>query len=516
MKKNILYLLVPALLLFSACEKFLDVKPAGKLIPEKGDVASFEKLLNNNYTFTGAFLNNNKGCRLNYLTDDIEMSVNQATYGWPSGHPNIDSYYAYTFKLPYTNPNESDLYTWWMDYYRAVEYFNVCIDGVNSVRTSKEQVLADATISQARVGRAWLFFNLALIYGPAYNPAGENSVKTIPMRTQSEVMAPMEDLSTTGQVFDRVLKEIHASIPKMPAVTSSPSRFNLESTYAFLAYYHLFTQKYDSVAFYADRALNQAIANKGSIGNLIYDMNKFSWSDPAVSSKPDNRNASSINTSEGSIPLTANYNKEILLYRICANAPSSSYAYPSAEFLSLFDASFDLRRQYFFFEYNGYKSIQNGVTYDDGRKILNYQSKLARTSGFTYPELILMRAEGRARTGNLTGAVDDINLLKKYRMKPGYSNFSSSNQNDIINEIVKERRRELPVASPKRFLDIKRFSLESGKPWAKSTITHTINGEAFSAPVNLEYFTMPIPNDVILKNPQWGIEIDTRPWSSTK
>ena len=516
MKKHIYILFFTITVLFSACTKFLDVKPAGKLIPETGDVASYANLLNNDYTLTGGFSNNNSGCRLNYLTDDIEMSNYQATYFWISSFPNIDSYFAHIFKTPYDNPNTADLYTWWMDFYRSVEYLNVCIDGVNSVRTEKEEQLANETIAQAKVARAYLFFNLGLIYGPVYDPKGTNNFRTIPMRTQSDVMAPMEDLSTNGEIFSQVLKDIHSSLPVIPEVTGTPAKFGKVATLAFLAHYHLFTQKYDSVALYANQALTLAATQNGGIDNLLYDYNKITWADAAVASDPNKKNASTLNTSQGSVPLTANYHREMLLYRKCSTPPGASYAYPSAGFLNLFNAAQDLRRDFFFFEYNGYKTIQAGVTYDDGRKVLNYQSKMARTSGFSYPELLLIRAEGRARTNDLAGAIADLNLLRKFRMKPGFTPFSSTSQDAVIEEVLNERRRELPVGSQKRFLDLKRLVLEKGKPWAKESITHIVNGTPYTANVNSDYFRMPIQNDVILRNPHWGLEVETRPWSSSK
>jgi len=513
--KNIILLIF--LVQLSGCSKFLDVKPAGKLIPEKGDVASYEKLLNNDYTLTGGFRSDANGfCRLNYLTDDIEISNNQADYFWISSSPAMDLYYAYVYKIPYYSPTEPDLYIWWMDFYRAIEYFNVCIDGINSVRTEEEKQLANETIAQAKVARAYLFFNLALIYGPVYDPNGTNDFRTIPMRTQSDVMAPMEDLSTNGEIFSQVLKDIHSSLKVIPEEVASPSRFGKGAALAFLANYHLFTQKYDSVALYANQALTLAATQKGGIDNLFYDYNKFTWADAGVVTDPNKKNASTINTSQGSDALTANYNREMLLYRKCANPPGSSYAYPSQSFQNLFNIGQDLRRDFFFFEYNGYKTIQAGVTYDDGRKVLNYQSKMARTSGFSYPELLLIRAEGRARTNDLAGAIADLNLLRKFRMKPGFTPFASTSQDAVIEEVLNERRRELPVGSQKRFLDLKRLVLEKGKPWAKESITHVVKGTTYTANVNSDYFRMPIQNDVIIKNPHWGLEVETRPWSSSK
>ncbi len=517
MKKHIYTTLFLAVLLMTtACNKFLDVKPAGRLIPEKGDVASYEKLLNNDLTFNGSFANNNNGCCLNYLTDDIKISDNQAEYFWTNSFPNLESYYAFIFKTPYLNPKDPDYWTWWMDFYEPIEYFNVCIDGVKEVMTASEEKFANETIAQATVARAYLFFNLGLIYGPVYNPKGINSAKTIPMRTQSSVMAPMEDLATSDQVFAQVLKDIHSSLKSMPDYVGSPSRFGKAATYAFLAHYHLFTQKFDSVAIYANRGLELAASQNGGIDNLFYDLNQFTWADATVATNPDRRPSSSINTPQGSTPITATYHREMLLYRKCGNASGASFNYPSDEFVALFDANKDLRREYFFFENNGYKTKVAGVTYDDGRMIINYQTKRRTTSGYTYPELLIMRAEGRARSNDLAGAISDINLLRKFRMKPGFTPFSASKQDDVIQEVLNERRRELPVGSQKRFLDLKRLVLDTGKPWAKEIITHTINGKPYSGKVNSDLYTIPIQNDIILRNPHWGVEVETRPWSSEK
>lgn len=506
----------------SSCDKFLDVKPAGKLIPQSGDVASFDKLLNNTATISYVYQNNNSTSCIVFLGDDIEMSNNQADYSWKSGNPNIDCYYAHVFKRPYNNPASQD-YFWNSGFYKAAEYFNSCIDGVNSVRTPAVERQANETIAQARVARAWGYFYAVLGYGPVYKPGGDNSRKTIPYRVSSDVMSPMEDLSTTQEVFNRVLSEIHNSLPYIPENTASNTRFGKVQTYSFLAHYHLFTQKYDSVAYYADKALVLAAQQQGGMDNLFYDMNKFSWA-ANVSSNPDLRASTLINTTQGTVPLTATYNREICLYRTSANTgqPSAPSTYPSAEFLSLLDASTDLRCEYFFFEYNGYKTTANGVTYNDGRKILNFQvgtsaaPKMARTSGYTYPELLLMRAEGRARTGDLGGALSDLNYLRKFRHKTGTIDLASMSQDATIQEVINERRRELPTGSPKRFFDLKRFSLESGKTWCKPSITHVVKGVSYTQNVDSDFFVLPISNDVLRWNPQWGIPLDSSPWSSNK
>lgn len=508
-------LLAASVMTLGSCAKFLDIKPAGKLIPEKGDVASFDRLLNNTNTISWTYQNNNRGSILMYLTDDLELSDNQAKFAWYDGHPNIDCYFAHIFKQPYGNPDNQDYY-WNWGTYRQAQYFNACIDGVNSVRTDDVAEEADEIVAQATVARAWTYFYATLGYGPVYKPGQDNSAKTIPYRTQSDVMGAMEDLSTQQQVFDRVLSDIHTHYDNLPDIAASNTRFGKVQANAFLAFYHLFTRNYDSVAYYANRCLTMAASQNGGMDNLFYDMNLFSWADAdKVAEDPDNKSTSSINTSQGEDPVTASYNREICLYRKTANAPSTD-AYPSAEFLALFDEAYDLRREYLFFEYNGYKTTDGGVTYDDGRKVLNYQTKVAQTCGFSYPEILLMRAEGYARTNQADLAVADLNYLRKFRMKPGFTTFTESDPDKVMQEIVNERRRELPVGSPKRFFDLKRFVLDTGKSWCKQSITHVVEGQTYTAEVDSDYFVLPIRNAVLKWNPQWGIELDTTPWSNSK
>lgn len=514
--KKILILSTLLVLLLTSCESFLDVKPAGKLIPETSDVSSFDKLLNNTNTISWIYMNNNRNSSLIYLADDIEMSDNQAEYAWYNGHPNIDCYFAHIYKMPYGNPAVQDYY-WNWGFYRAAQYFNACIDGCNSVRTPGTEDAANQTIAQATVARAWGYFMAAIGYGPVYQPnnPGGNSAKVLPYRRTSDVMAPMEDLSTLQEVFDNVATDIHSQLKYLPEQVSSNTRFGKIQAYAFLAYYHLFTANYDSVSIYADRALTLAAQQSGGMDQLFYDMNEFSWADSKVATDPDLRYGSTINTTQGKDAISTTYNRENCLYRECAGGGSSS-TYPSKELLDLFDQTTDLRREFFFFEYDGYKTTVGGVSYDDGKRIQCYQTKQSRTSGYTYPEILLMRAEGRARTNNTQGALDDLNYLRKFRHKTGTPALNISGADNIIQEIVNERRRELPLGSPKRFFDLKRYCLESGKSWCKTEVQHVVQGVTYSQPVNSAYFVLPIRNDVIRWNPHWGIPMDESPWSKNK
>ncbi|SKD00648.1 SusD family protein [Chitinophaga ginsengisegetis] len=504
MKQRILILVIIMAGSISSCTKFLDVKPKGKLIPS--EVADFDHLLDNSNIAQWVFIDNNTGCNLGYLTDNLSLSNGIGNINYKANnHPNIDRYWAYVFRQPYKNPSTSD-YFWDWGTYRSMAYFNNVIDGVRAIPnlSTENQQYAKTVVAQALVNRAWSYFITTLVYGPVYKPGAPNDTKTIPYVTSSDMGAPLPDLSTQEQAFAQVQNDVLTALPDMPEVTNWPSRPNKTAAHALLAYYHLFTQKYDSVVYYANLAWTAA--SKGGTDKLIYDYNSFSWTDPtnlinSTIKGPDNF-------------LSAANSRENLLYRnLDAGAGRSSSSYPSDEVIALYDQANDLRFKYFFLTAPGYKTTYNNVVYDDGNRIQYYRgSKTNMTAGFSYPELLLMRAEGYARTNQLAAAIDDLNTLRRYRYKTGTPTLPVGSKDEVIQQVLDERRRELPLGSFKRFLDLKRLCLETGKPWCKPKIQHKIGTETHEGTVDSKDFILTISNVILKFNPQWNIPLDGRPF----
>ncbi len=289
-------------------------------------------------------------------------------------------------------------------------------------------------VSQARINRAWSYFITTMVYGPVYKPGGDNSRKNDPLPHQCGCRRAHAHVVYTGRsFFTKVLDDIHTALPDAPAVTSWPSRPNKNAAYALLAYYHLFTRKFDSVVHYSNLAWNAATS--GNAAKLIYDYNTFFWAEPAnpVTSElkgPDNL-------------LAQPNNREIMFFRSTDNgAGRTSSSYPSEEIKALYDQATDLRYKYFFLTAPGYKTTYNGVTYDDGNQVQYYRgSKTQMTAGFTFPELLLMRAEGYARTNQLDKAIQDLNTLRKFRYITGTPELAVASQDEVINMVLDERRR---------------------------------------------------------------------------
>ena len=235
--------------------------------------------------------------------------------------------------------------------------------------------------------------------------------------------------------------------------------------------------------------------------------------------------SSLLNSPDGLI--RAGNSREMLFYRMTDHsagniATSSSPSYPSAELIGLFDKATDLRYKWFFIDGQGYKTIFKGVTYDDGIRTQNFRGsatataiqdgKTMTTEGFTYPELLLMRAEGYARTNRPGDAIADLNTLRRYRYKSGTPPLTAGTPDEVIKAVLDERRRELSIIGLKRFMDLKRLSLETGKPWSKTKIVHQFDGRTFEGTINSKDFSLPIPNFVLQYNPQWGVPLDGRAW----
>lgn len=110
----------------------------------------------------------------------------------------------------------------------------------------------------------------------------------------------------------------------------------------------------------------------------------------------------------------------------------------------------------------GYTGKQGGESYDDGPRVLYTRAdNLSNTQAYTHPLLLLMKAEAEARTGDRTAALADLNILRKYRYSGEDTSLkdASLSGDKLLEEILNERRREQPLVSIQRTLDLKRYVL---------------------------------------------------------
>lgn len=515
--KKLLYILI-AIMVLTSCDDYLDVKPVGKLIPSK--LEEFDRLLNNSSLYDWEFLDNNGGCALAMLGDNYEYSENVFASELAVSNPNVDRLMAYKFNRPYNDPKKPDYY-WDWGTYRSAYYYNNVLEGVGEF-SGQNEGYAKQLAAQAKAGRAINYLNTCLIYGPAYKPGAANDTRTIPFRTSADATVKNPDLSTTQEVFDLVEEDLLAALTDIPEFSTNV-RYNKISVKTALAYFYMLKGDFAKMLTYSDEAWSAALSAKGGEDGLFYDYNKFAYINNGMTSPPGTDAETVLDLQyDGGSDATFNQttSKEIILYRRSGSMPSRSYA--SREFTALFSDD-DMRKELFMLWGKGYANVFGG---DDGIVKMYYRaSKMgnSNSSGFSYPELLLMRAEAYARNGQDSDALTDLNKLREYRYKTGTAALTGLSGDDLLNEIIKERRRELPTPSYRRFLDLKRYAAyDTGKPWAKATMTHHLmtytavpagetplapvpSGTTYTAPIDSEFYILPISNPVLLLNPHWNI-----------
>jgi hypothetical protein len=127
--------------------------------------------------------------------------------------------------------------------------------------------------------------------------------------------------------------------------------------------------------------------------------------------------------------------------------------------------------------------VINGSTFYFTKKYQGISDTANNIKIIRASELYLNRAEAYAKSGNLTSALADLNVIRK-RANPAATNFSSASQQAVIDEILLERRRELAFEGH-LFFDIAR----NKKDLVRVDNTATIKSFTYPSPL----YAYPIP-----------------------
>lgn len=507
----------------SSCEKFLDVKPVGKLIPT--EVEEFDNLLNNTKTVNYNFMDNSDASALVGFSDNVYMSDEVVKYAYNKQTQSLHNFATYIFNPPYMNFTQPDLY---LDYgiYGQLGVFNNVIDGVRDIEGENSSQYGREVIAQAMVGRAWTLLHGVITYGPMYDKSGSNDTRVLPYRTESDPSISSPDLSTTEEVFNLAASDLQYAIENCPNRVINPSRASKTAAHAVMAQLHMYKADYEKMYEQAKKAWDLQVQYVGGDANLFYDYNEFKYEVKSVDVEngADERTKLKIITPDNLHFKT--YSKENLFYR--QSGYYTSYTRPNQEYLDLFTDG-DMREELFIMNDVGYRQTFSGMgpggtdleinesigLYDvrhSKRTGVPYKEdyhKLLPNLGITNPALLLMYAEAAARTGKHNEALTLLNRFRKFRYKAENAELNGVTGDDLILEIINERRKELPLSSPFRFWDMKRFAFEDGKPWAKKSITRTVMGETMTIDITSDKYQLEMSNAYRKSNPHWGLPVIT-------
>ena len=495
--------------LAASCSKFLDVKPVGKLIPV--EARDYENLLNNSTTVRFFLMDNNMGCSYAMMGDNVEVSELQMKDSYSPTTVNIDRVAAYVFYDRIFRPTSTPFY--WTYIYTPIGVFNNVVDGVESLKDDSEY--AKGLIAEAKAARAWVYMMGAQVYGPVYDPSGANDAKVLPLRTSGDPTVENGPLATTAEFFAQIKDDLDYAVEWAPASVSNATRASKVAAYALRAEYYMFTRDWEKMLADATAAWNLALSNKGSVDRLIYNFNDFEYDLSAIGTPEPGVSPEYYGTLVGPDNLTLETdNRENLFFRFAPNSANSSSFYPSEDWKAIFDKEADLRWKLFALNAPGFN--EDGVRLQYFRGDLSPAGtealRFSTSEGLTYPLLLLEKAEAEARCNKLTDALNSLNLLRKYRYAgtdTNLKNGASLSQDQLLNEILTERRREQPNLSFQRTLDLKRYALDNGKPWRKGTIVHKCGSKTYSKDITDAFFNhLNYDNPTLAYNPQWGIPED--------
>ncbi|WP_207515228.1 RagB/SusD family nutrient uptake outer membrane protein [Longitalea luteola] len=408
---------------------------------------------------------------LNSLEDAQALLDNMIVMAETPALPEISADNFYIVDTNRFYPAERNAYFWrreifpdnlpvddWNQPYKQVYYANSVLDALPDLPTDKPQLTSHLR-GRALFIRSYAFFNVALQFANLYD--GNNAADPgIPLRLTGDPFEPIYR-ATLGGTYEQITKDLKEAAHSLPALPD-PLRKNRPSrtaAYALLARVYLSMRDYTNALVYADSSL------------LLYaKLLDYNSSDTTV-----------VN------PFTAN-NEEVLyqsnLYSGATMLYSGNCYIDSLLYRSY--AAGDLRKVLFFSVDNAGFPISN----------YGYSGYIFSFSGLAVDEVLLIRAECKARLQDAAGALQDlVRLLKSRWINGAYTPPAVNTAAEVLQLVLTERRKEL-VFRGLRWSDIRRLNKEG----AAISLQRSFGQEVYTLTPNDQRYVFPIPPEVIALN----------------
>jgi hypothetical protein len=427
-----------------ACKKYLDVKSDQKLVVPS-TIPDLQGLLDN-YTRVNQFNNSaaEKSADDYYLTTEdwsaLRSETDKRIYTWQPA-----------------NLFDAGLVNDWAISYENIYRANLVISEMEKIpKEPGNEVERNTCLGHAYFIRASKYFKNAIIWSPAYDASGPDNPWGLPLRLNPDFNIPSVR-STVQQTYNQIIADAKKAADYLPVTPLHPLRPSKPAALALLARTYLAMGKYDSCLKYAEDCLQ-----------LKDDVQDYNELNPSAA-----------------YPMAPRFsNPEIIMdtYMNSGSMLSNARAKIDTQLFQSYD-SLDLRKQ-IFFKYNsdgshGFKG--------------SYTGSSALFDGYATDEVYLMKAECLARANEVTAAMNVLNqlLIKRYK-KDFFTPFVASDQEEALDKILMERRKELLMRAL-RWMDIKRLNKEG----RSISLERIIDGQVYSLPPNDLRFALPLPESVI-------------------
>jgi hypothetical protein len=377
------------------------------------------------------------------------------------------TWFTYDYENDNREPNYRRVVATWQFCFYMINQANIAIKGINESdlgATDKAETLA-----QVHSIRAFWYFQLALEYCPAYLHTNPATTDAPPLYT--EPVSEGGPMSTLAEVYDLIRSDFETALTLASASRIDKSYINKNVIHGFLARFYLTTGEY------AKSASNAAAARQGyTLDRVGYrdgfsDMSNSEW----IWAAPQRSDQSNYYWG----PPHAHADHYVTSY---------AATFFNTEFTDLFRGTIDYRNLFL----NAYRAPET-----------SYRARISRKWNFSFssdhsmmrsPEMMLIEAEGLARTGNEAGARALLEELQGNRIIGNQPTGATGSA--LIEEILVERRKELYGEPPAvEWFDAKRL----GRGITR-TGNHRVKGSASLAP-NDKRFYLKVPQREIDANP---------------
>lgn len=460
------YTIVLAVVLFSSCNKFLDVEPKGVVIPTTLD--DFAALMSAPLEVSRTANN------MHFMTDEITLP--DANRPGAGNYPGPAAIKAYDFEAELYDVTEVDQD--WNTAYRTIYVANSVLSGLE-INTETDQAKRNQVKGEALVHRAYAYLTLVNEYAKHYSSTAETDMG-VPLNLKVDINA-LPARASVKAVYAQIEKDLLEAAAILADKSTYTYRPNKAGAYGVLARMYLYMGNWAKTEEYASKAL--------AINNFIYDYTTFTLTNTA---NPPFAQITGYPSSS-----IAKKHNVLLKYSLKAGSYEYNFLYADEQYnlfnpaapnpANYYDVN-DLRQVFGSSTKNYSGTIPNGGKgIMDTNGIYDYEN-----SGITTQELVLMRAEALARLNQTQPALDALNALRKKRIPTAkYADLNAATPADALNLVLRERRIELAF-SGLRLADIKRLNLEG----RNISVTHGTKTLAANSP----RFVLPIPSKVISLN----------------
>lgn len=440
MKMTFIYVILGLGIILSSCERYLDLKPdKSQVVP--ATLQDCQALLNN-------------GINGEFLPQAVEVSsddyvLNSSGFNTMSLEDRQTSIWQADAQVQFGN---------WSGPYKRIQVANQILETLSKITPSVSQQTEWSRINGAALLlRSMSFFSLAQAFTLPYDPAAADQELGIPLKLTPSLSEAISR-GTVQQTYDRILTDLQEAVTLLP--DRQPSDISSRTipmpvraaAQAALARVYLSMGDYPNALLHADACLQR-------YSTLIdyKDLDADSY-----------------------VPLEA-YNAEVLYsYHSGGNVPfGNGRILPAIYQMYVTD---DLRKDIFFGP-----DITEPFAFTGSYQPYNIFAGLATD------EVYLIRAECRARAGNTTLAMADLNLLRSKRWDNNFTPLVAATAQEALDLIIAERRKEL-VYRGLRWFDLRRLNKD---PRYAVTLTRTIDGQMYTLPPNDLRYALPIPREVL-------------------